>query len=180
MRKKLKETKITPDANVSVGDDSGNSSDDSSDRGRLQKKRSFEDLQENEDGTSTSKGDGGHRRKRSRDSKDEDAVKTRDHRDGTPIEPPRNDGEASKQILSPKKKRSIDQLENDDIKAENLTGGEGDKGAAREVSGDKSRAEGEREAKRHRDASQERKASSEREAVSTKVCITSMNFFYLC
>ncbi|KAL1968595.1 hypothetical protein VTN77DRAFT_1805 [Rasamsonia byssochlamydoides] len=169
VRKKLRQTKITPDSNVPVGDDSGNSSDDSSDRGRLQKKRSFEDLQaENQDGTSTSKGDGGHRRKRSRDSKDDDDVNTRDRRDSTPSESPRNGEEVSKQILSPKKKRSIDQLENDDVKEEQLAGQEGDKNAVRKVSGDKTKAEGERETKRHRDASQERKASSEGEAVSSK------------
>jgi Ran-binding protein 3 len=181
VRRKLRETKITPDLNAPAEEDSGNSSDDSSDRGRLQKKRSFEDLRaENQDGASTLKDESGHRRKRSRDSKDDDALPTRGHRDSTPPAPSRSDEEGPKQILSPKKKRSIDQLEKDDAKAEDLAGQEGVNKAVREVSGDKTRAPEERETKRHRDASQERNTSSEGDTVSAKVCISSMDVSRLC
>lgn len=157
VRRKLKETRITSESNPATADDSGNSSDASSPRGRLKKKRSHEDLQaDDEIDASEEKTESGHRRKRSRDGQEEGTA-GRSARDVTP-ERRHNEDEATKQILSPKKKRSLDQLEKDDLKTENASSAEGESQTApTEV--DKLRSEGEREKKRHRDASQERKES---------------------
>ncbi|KAL2004390.1 hypothetical protein VTN02DRAFT_1 [Thermoascus thermophilus] len=159
VRRKLKETTIEeaskPSANIS-----GNQSieiDANSDNGsvgsRGRKKRSFDDLQtDNKDATAGSTDETGHRRKRSRDSKTEDDVDGDSKASGvqTPPEKPPNADDVAKQILSPKKKRSIDQLDND---AKNVAG------KPEEAPGEKAPAEGEPERKRYRDSSQEKDAT---------------------
>ncbi|KAL2217953.1 hypothetical protein M432DRAFT_408392 [Thermoascus aurantiacus ATCC 26904] len=174
VRQKLKETTIT-EASKTSADTSGHQSTENSDkdsasgRGRVtSKKRSFDDL-DNKDAVTGSKEETGHRRKRSRDSKMEDdatadgdskAARQSNAASGavTPPEQPLNAEDASKQILSPKKKRSIDQLDND----ANNVAGKPEEG----VSGDKAHAEGEPERKRHRDSSQEKDSTKEPDTAS--------------
>jgi Ran-binding protein 3 len=127
VRRKLQETRITSDGNPSVPDDKAENSVND-DRGRF-KKRSHDDLQP----------ESGHRRKRSRDSKDDE-----DDRQTTPELRPNKDG--ALHVLSPKKKRSLDQLQDG-------TGALSEEKPSVEES---EKAEGERETKRHRDASKER------------------------
>ncbi|CRG86797.1 hypothetical protein PISL3812_03809 [Talaromyces islandicus] len=155
VRRKLKETRITSDSHAAA---EGNSSDEgSANRGRLTTKRSRDDMQADEDEDDVEQGSGnGHRRKRSRDSKDGEAgIEKEDVRKSTP-EPTHND--ESSHILSPKKKRSLDQLVKD---SENVTSEDKEN----VEKSDKSQAEGEREKKRHRDASEERRDAA---AASTK------------
>ncbi|OKL57261.1 hypothetical protein UA08_07603 [Talaromyces atroroseus] len=154
VRRKLQETRITSDGNPSVpndDDEAENSLDD--DRGRL-KKRSHDDLQNEEEMTEQQqhRPESGHRRKRSRDAKDDDT-----DRQSTP-EPRTN---TSAHILSPKKKRSIDQLQEDGGSALSQN-----KPSVEES--ENARAEGERETKRYRDASKERQTSIEEVATSAK------------
>ncbi|RHZ44960.1 Ran-binding domain-containing protein [Aspergillus thermomutatus] len=114
----------------------GGSNSRSSSRGR---KRSFDDDEAESDGE-----EHGHRRKRSRDSTTEGDE-----------QPPLSENNLPRKILSPKKKRSRDQLGEDesgeravektDTKTENVEAEE------------KSEAEGQPEKKRHRDNSTERK-----------------------
>ncbi|RHZ50333.1 hypothetical protein CDV55_102195 [Aspergillus turcosus] len=113
----------------------GGSNSRSSSRGR---KRSFDDDEAESDGE-----EHGHRRKRSRDSTSEGE------------QPPRSENHLPRKILSPKKKRSRDELDKDesgeravektDTKTENVE------------SEEKPEAEGQPEKKRHRDNSTERK-----------------------
>lgn len=117
----------------------GGSNSRSSSRGR---KRSFDDDEDESDG-----GEHGHRRKRSRDSTSEGDE-----------QPPRSENHLPRKILSPKKKRSRDELDKDesgkravektDTKTENVE------------SEEKPESEGQPEKKRHRDNSTERKPVS--------------------
>ncbi|KAE8372716.1 hypothetical protein BDV26DRAFT_273516 [Aspergillus bertholletiae] len=145
VRHKLKETSITSVPNASTADASTEQQDGensrSSSRGR---KRSFdEDQPENLDE------ENGHRRKRSRDSKaDEDEGVAS-------LKVPEAEGEQTdlaRKILSPKKKRSRDQLDKDEPQAEIMVD---DKDISSE-NGAPEMTVGEPEKKRHRDASQER------------------------
>lgn len=157
VRRKLKETRITSDSHAAAPTAEGNSSDEgNAGRGRLTKKRSRDGMQADEDDDAEQESGNGHRRKRSRDSKDGDKEADGDARESTP-EPTHND--ESSHILSPKKKRSLDQLVKDSETAPNED---------KENLGqnDKSQTEGEREKKRHRDASEERRDAA---AASTKV-----------
>ncbi|KAL1976838.1 hypothetical protein VTN31DRAFT_3120 [Thermomyces dupontii] len=148
VRRKLQETRITSDSfkEGAIGNDLSHSSDDSgSERGRLRKKRSIDEL--NSDNAPST-----HRRKRSRGSEDDDGgggdgdVKA--PRETTPERSAQAD-RGTQNLLSPKKKRSLDQLEKE-------SPGNGDvKSAA--GGGDRLHAVGERETKRYRDASQERR-----------------------
>ncbi|KAH2793002.1 hypothetical protein KXW19_005080 [Aspergillus fumigatus] len=114
----------------------GGSNSRSSSRGR---KRSFDDDEAESDGE-----EHGHRRKRSRDSTSEGDD-----------QPPRSENDLPRKILSPKKKRSRDKLDEDgsgeratekaDTKIENME------------SEQKPESEGQPEKKRHRDNSTERK-----------------------
>jgi Ran-binding protein 3 len=162
VRRKLKETRITSDSHAAA-DGTENSSDDGSaaDRGRLTKKRSRDDMQADEEDDVAEQDPGhGHRRKRSRDSKDdEDLSGGKEGGDARKSTPDRTQNDESSHILSPKKKRSLDQLVKDSENTPNE-----DKENVKE--NDKSQAEGEREKKRHRDASEERRDAA---AASTKV-----------
>ncbi|KAE8353935.1 hypothetical protein BDV28DRAFT_147563 [Aspergillus coremiiformis] len=142
VRNKLKETSITSAPNpsttgASAEQQQNGESSRSSSRGR---KRSFdEDQPENMDE------DNSHRRKRSCDSKaEEDDIVT-------PLQAPEAESAQTNDIagnfLSPKKKRSRDQL---DKEAENTAGTMGSKISA------ENGTSAEPEKKRHRDASQER------------------------
>ena len=124
-------------------------------RGRLKKKRSFNDLQ-GDDGQAYDD-DTGHRRKRSRDSKSEDDDENREQ----------ETVDQSGNLMSPKKKRSRDQFDKEhNLKSENILekataaeklSKEGDKSEAQEASASGDRAlKGEPEKKRHRDDSKER------------------------
>ncbi|GMF72027.1 unnamed protein product [Aspergillus oryzae] len=149
VRHKLKETSITSAPNASTTGASTEQQQDgensrSSSRGR---KRSFdEDQPENLDE------ENGHRRKRSRDSKAEEDENI------TSLNAPEAEGEQTqttdiaRKILSPKKKRSRDQLDKDEPKAESTV--EDNKTSAE--NGASTTTAGEPEKKRHRDASQER------------------------
>lgn len=153
VRRKLKETRITSDSfrENAITNDSSHSSDDSgSERGRLRKKRSIDELH-SEDTPNT------HRRKRSRGSDDDDDDTGKTAREDTPECP----AQASQNFLSPKKKRSLDQLEK-----ESPGNGDAKSGAGQ---GDRLHAVGERETKRYRDASQERREDSA--AITAKVCV---------
>ncbi|KAH8424563.1 ATP-dependent 3'-5' DNA helicase [Aspergillus melleus] len=170
VRNKLKETSIT---SVPVPESSsteqpqpqagGTLSRDSS-RGR---KRSFDDDEsgksDGENGDDDEMDDAGHRRKRSRDSSYEEAnanaalSKTEDGQQLGELK----DAEAlSRKILSPKKKRSRDQLDKDETKIEDSAKESESKTAVAAAENgaptETSATEGEPEKKRHRDASQER------------------------
>ncbi|PWY73637.1 hypothetical protein BO70DRAFT_354875 [Aspergillus heteromorphus CBS 117.55] len=140
VRNKLKETSITSapkhtteeSANAQDGDSSRNSS-----RGR---KRSFD-----EDQPEYTEDDQGHRRKRSRDSATEEENANAEAQ-------PQEAEELSRKILSPKKKRSRDQLDKDESKAGDAAEKSNHK-AAEEVSTEKSTMEGQPEKKRHTDDS---------------------------
>ena len=148
VRRKLKETSITsvpPSSNpVSESQDGGNSRAGS--RGR---KRSF-----NEDEAESNEDDPGHRRKRSRSSNVEEDKATPAETDTAAKESPSN-------IMSPKKKRSRDQLDKEEPKAEGAADKKVSEDAAKNgVSTENATAEGEPEKKRHRDDSQERDSVS--------------------
>ncbi|EED20561.1 nuclear protein export protein Yrb2, putative [Talaromyces stipitatus ATCC 10500] len=151
VRRKLQETRITSDGNPSVPDDDV----ENADRGRL-KKRSHDDLQA-EEGTTEQQTDSGHRRKRSRDTNDDGNWTKIDIERTTTPEPTGNKDDASAHILSPKKKRSLDQLQ------ENGASAQSEEKANQEN-------EKERETKRHRDASKDRLAAAEG-AASTKTSL---------
>ncbi|KAJ9270309.1 hypothetical protein DTO212C5_3552 [Paecilomyces variotii] len=137
VRQKLKETTIAGNPEVSENTDSSDSR--STSRGRASRKRSFDDLQtDNNDAAAESKDENGHRRKRSRDSKELT----------TPPPEQSKDVDDKSKILSPKKKRSIDQLEKDDAKIEEPAGKATYENGLSEP-----------EKKRHRDNSQERSAA---------------------
>ncbi|EFE34878.1 nuclear protein export protein Yrb2, putative [Trichophyton benhamiae CBS 112371] len=175
VRQKLKETSIagTGTANpdqaseqTKMGEENGELPEGSmtdtnatTERGRLKKKRSFDDLM-NDDGQSGHYEESGHRRKRSRDSK----METTPEREA---EPDASTAELEK-VKSPKKKRSRDQFDKDlDSKAgdesvkrnDDSTADPSKENAESESLGasPNSRAEkGEPEKKRHRDNSQDR------------------------
>ncbi|RAL11595.1 Ran-binding domain-containing protein [Aspergillus homomorphus CBS 101889] len=143
VRNKLKETSIT---SVSKTDDArqeeGNTSRDSS-RGR---KRSFD-----EDQTEKMEDDLGHRRKRSRDSN------TEEENIAAAVDAPSQSVEdLSRKILSPKKKRSRDQLDKDEAKPAETTEHVDQSVPEKDIATEEPVAEGEPEKKRHRDDSQER------------------------
>ncbi|KAL1861983.1 hypothetical protein Plec18170_000807 [Paecilomyces lecythidis] len=151
VRQKLKETTIAGNTETSKHTDTSDSR--STSRGRASRKRSFDDLQtDNNDAASESKDESGHRRKRSRDSKEPT----------TP--PPEQSKEADdkSKILSPKKKRSLDQLEKDDEKAQEPAGKATFENALAEP-----------EKKRHRDNSQERRSSGESKDEASKPSLPS-------
>jgi hypothetical protein len=153
VRQKLKETTITGTTST----DTSNSRSGS--RGRPVRKRSFDDLQtESNDAVPESKDDTGHRRKRSRDSKEP----------STPPPEPSKAADDKSQILSPKKKRSIDQLEKDDVKMEKPAGETTSENGSL---GETIRVEGEPEKKRHRDNSQERDSAAEAKDETSKVSL---------
>ncbi|KAE8151293.1 P-loop containing nucleoside triphosphate hydrolase protein [Aspergillus avenaceus] len=145
VRNKLKETSITAApmdsaTDVSTQPQQEGETSRSSSRGR---KRSF-----NEESENPNEDDGGHRRKRSRDSKNED------EEDSAQTEAA---SELPRKILSPKKKRSRDQLDKES-KTEGAAGDSENKTSAEE--GSSETAAGEPEKKRHRDASKERDSDS--------------------
>ncbi|GAM37019.1 nuclear protein export protein [Talaromyces pinophilus] len=150
VRRKLQETRITSEGNPSIPDDDA----ENDDRGRL-KKRSHDDLQA-EEGTAEQQTDSGHRRKRSRDANDDgSSTKIEVDRTTTP-EPTTSKDDASAHILSPKKKRSLDQLQENGASAQSE-----EKASIQEI-------EKERETKRHRDASQDRQAAADGGAAPVK------------
>lgn len=152
MRRKLKETSITSvppssnPVNTSVNESQEGGNSRASSRGR---KRSF-----NEDEAESNEDDPGHRRKRSRSSNvEEDKM--------TPAETDTAAKDAPPNIMSPKKKRSRDQLDKEEPKAEGAADKkEGEDSAKNGVSAEKPTTEGEPEKKRHRDDSQERDSVS--------------------
>ena len=154
VRRKLKETSITSIPTIAnsiptaTEESQEGTNSRASSRGR---KRSF-----NEDETEINEDESGHRRKRSRSSNVEEGENE------AKLTPPINTekGEAdtaakdaSSNIMSPRKKRSRDQLDKTEVTA--------DKKEAKEVAQDeqstkKTPAEGEPEKKRHRDDPQEK------------------------
>ncbi|PLB48010.1 hypothetical protein P170DRAFT_202818 [Aspergillus steynii IBT 23096] len=159
VRNKLKETSITsvPTSFTEQAQpqDGGNPSRDSS-RGR---KRSFDDDEPEKSDDDGEMDDAGHRRKRSRDSSYEEANATVSKtEEGQQPAPSKNADDLSRKILSPKKKRSRDQLDKDETKTDDGAM-ESEKTTAAAENGalsEKTSAEGEPEKKRHRDTSQER------------------------
>ncbi|KAI9934700.1 hypothetical protein ASPWEDRAFT_651664 [Aspergillus wentii DTO 134E9] len=155
VRRKLKETSITSVPQNLTGDDSTNTAQQepeggnsrSSSRGR---KRSFdeedEEMEKNDD-------ENGHRRKRSRDSNYEDENQAEQSEQP---EKQQNADSAERKILSPKKKRSRDQLDKEEPKAGGVAEKSDNKVPTENGASEKSPTEGEPEKKRHRDDSQER------------------------
>ncbi|EFR05274.1 hypothetical protein MGYG_08285 [Nannizzia gypsea CBS 118893] len=184
VRQKLKETSIAgtgttnPDQESeysNMGEENGeplkdNKTDtNTSERGRLKKKRSLDDLM-NEDGQPGHYDESGHRRKRSRDSK----METTPEREAEP----QADTAGLEKVKSPKKKRSRDQFDKDlDSKAEEENVKEKDDAAA-DPSKDNADLEslgaspnnradkGEPEKKRHRDNSQDRHTEEPKNATA--------------
>lgn len=175
MRQKLEETSIAGIVKERPQAESGSPSRDSRDqpmasqtsqpatednasessRGRLKKKRSFDDIQD-DDGQAYDD-DNGHRRKRSRDSKSEDDDENREQ----------EELDQSGKLMSPKKKRSRDQFDKEhNLKSENILdkivateegSKDGKKPEMQEASSSTDRpTKGEPEKKRHRDNSRER------------------------
>ncbi|KAI1961931.1 hypothetical protein LOZ58_003008 [Ophidiomyces ophidiicola] len=159
--------------------------EDDDKRGRVRRKRSFDEAIETDEADNKVKkeDDNGHRRKRSRSSKAEERpnlenqVKPVVEREPTPSNQRRlsNDTE---EILSPKKKRSRDQLDREDgtqAERERQTKGndllEGNHDVEEPKPSAKIRtAEGEPEKKRHRDESRDRDSS--KDDSSTKPCLS--------
>ena len=125
--------------NTQEGDSSRASS-----RGR---KRSFD-----EDQTENNEDDSGHRRKRSRDSNTDEENAGNEKKEQTAEE-------LSRKILSPKKKRSRDQLDKDDSKIA-AAGEKLVQVAAEDAVTEKSGVEGQPEKKRHTDDSREKETVS--------------------
>jgi Ran-binding protein 3 len=157
VRRKLRDTTLTS----SIPNED---STDTNGRGRLNKKRSYDDLQ-NEDQEAAVEGDDGqHRRKRSRDSKTDGLEASRSTRDITPETSSIVVANPGK-LLSPEKKRSIDQFQNDEQKTDQPGhGSETGETQTKDSPKSKNRTEGEPEKKRHRDSSQEKEAQSETES----------------
>ncbi|RAH40538.1 Ran-binding domain-containing protein [Aspergillus brunneoviolaceus CBS 621.78] len=153
VRNKLKETSITSvsKADDDAGPQEGETSRASS-RGR---KRSFD-----EDQPEKMDEDSGHRRKRSRDSNTEEGEGEEESNVVTVDAPSQSTEDLSRKILSPKKKRSRDQLDKDEAKPAETTEPVDQSTTEKEVATEKSAAEGEPEKKRHRDDSQEREKAS--------------------
>lgn len=164
VRRKLRETTITSaqrntsDTTESRAEDAEDDSSRDSSRGR---KRALDDDQnEKKDGYSESSNGSNHRRKRSRELNTEDAAKGEG---AAQEEKGQSADDAAGKILSPKKKRSRDQVDKDEPKAE----GEAEKSENRESAENRpSPAKGEPEKKRHRDD------SKERDAAESKVCLS--------
>lgn len=159
VRRKLRETTITSAPKNPTTDASaeGAQNDDSSRNSSRGRKRSFdEDEPEKMDAYSEASDGSGHRRKRSRDSNPED-------QESGDAEKAQNADSAERKILSPKKKRSRDQVDKDEPKqavAEQLEVKDSSEAGLSKP------AEGEPEKKRHRDDSRERNA-----AADSKVCL---------
>ncbi|KMU75178.1 hypothetical protein CISG_04126 [Coccidioides immitis RMSCC 3703] len=186
IRQKLKETSIAglsrqPSPEDQPMPSQESASTDDNDRGRLRRKRSYDESRDADpaDAESKKEDDGGHRRKRSRDSKEENSsdqekeAEPKENRERTPsaLRAPANEAD---KLLSPKKKRSRDQLDKDDLKLEKneaeKTGqakhpADGEKPG---LSATNRTEEGEPEKKRHRDDSRERDVSKDD---SSKVCL---------
>ncbi|PGH16613.1 hypothetical protein AJ80_05115 [Polytolypa hystricis UAMH7299] len=226
VRQKLKETSIagntaralSPDdesmayqgSNSPVAPENASETNHIDERGRLRRKRSIDDVHD-DDATSGAE-DTGHRRKRSRSSKAEDSpedstvsqrksdteirdselqngpLETRDAEVGMCDEiarvhtpPPTGELSAAEKLLSPKKKRSIDQLRKDDLKsadvvdsATGVTSKDGEPADKVRVPSLGNRTlEGEPEKKRHRDNSQERAVASEKASLPNPFANTS-------
>ncbi|RJE25794.1 hypothetical protein PHISCL_01840 [Aspergillus sclerotialis] len=166
VRKKLRDTTITSAPNSTTADASVDDAqkDDSSRASSRGRKRSFdEDDPEKKDAYSGASEEAGHRRKRSRDSNPEDL----DSGDAAKSES--NTGDAERKILSPKKKRSRDQVDKDEPKGHGVVEKPEEKDSSEAASSlEKPLAEGEPEKKRHRDDSRERDI-----ATNSKPAITS-------
>ncbi|KAL5359844.1 hypothetical protein BJX96DRAFT_149240 [Aspergillus floccosus] len=152
VRNKLRDTSITsapkpPTATEPATEKTQEGSENSraSSRGR---KRSLD-----EDQPEMDEDDAGHRRKRSRDnSYEEEIAASKDS------EQAQNPEDAAEKILSPKKKRSRDQLDKEEPKPEGAAE-KADDIADDSKPTEKVAEEGQPEKKRHRDSSQERQAS---------------------
>ncbi|WEW59331.1 hypothetical protein PRK78_004801 [Emydomyces testavorans] len=179
VRQKLKETSIagasrqeSPEDQLMASQESVPASSD--ERGRLRRKRSFDESREDDtvDVEAKREDEIGHRRKRSRDSKaqgkPDDQGKLLEPKDGRERTPSRSREplDEAEKVLSPKKKRSRDQLDKDDLKSANAEKDIEGESLAQDVtdveqpkvSANNRSAEGEPEKKRHRDDSTERDA----------------------
>jgi hypothetical protein len=152
VRRKLRDTTLENVPSTTIKEDQSGIND----RGRLSRKRSLDDLQTEDNdmaGTTDESKDGTqHRRKRSRDSQTNGSEASRVPRDITP-ETSSSVAADQHRLLSPKKKRSIDQLHDGEQKPDHP--GNGSEGCSEEIK------DGEPEKKRHRDGSQEREAQKE-------------------
>ncbi|QSS50592.1 nuclear protein export protein Yrb2 [Histoplasma capsulatum var. duboisii H88] len=162
-------------------------------RGRLRRKRSLGDMNEDEEHGEAAGGkntdETGHRRKRSRDSKTDDESSDNQGRSKSGIRTPTEElksteSDTANRILSPKKKRSRDQFDKDHLKPDSMDekAEEGTENAKFREPFDKSKAmsanrtvEGEPEKKRHRDDSQDRSSQVDSDLVSKKA--SSLNPF---
>ncbi|PWY84654.1 hypothetical protein BO94DRAFT_468256 [Aspergillus sclerotioniger CBS 115572] len=151
VRNKLKETSITSAPKVSTEDESmGNAQEGDSSRASSRgRKRSFD-----EDQTENNEDDSGHRRKRSRDSNTDEENAGDDKEEQKEQKPE----ELSRKILSPKKKRSRDQLDKDDSKVA-AAGEKLVQITAEDAAREKSGVEGQPEKKRHTDDSREKETA---------------------
>lgn len=159
VRQKLRDTTITSAPNSTTADASAESvqKDDSSRASSRGRKRSFdEDEPEKKDAYSEAGEEAGHRRKRSRDSNPED------QESGDAATSEKNTGDVERKILSPKKKRSRDQVDKDEPKGQGVVEKSEEKDSSEAASSlDKPLAEGEPEKKRHRDDSRERDVATD-------------------
>lgn len=166
VRRKLRETTITSatkDATADASAEDTQKKDSSRDSSRGRKRSFDEDEPEKGDAYSETTDESGHRRKRSRDSNPEE-----DKESGATAqsEKPENVDVHGRKILSPKKKRSRDQVDKEEPKKQAAAEkSEGNDLPETGPSSDKPLAEGEPEKKRHRDDSRERDA-----AADSKVC----------
>lgn len=166
VRRKLEETSITPTsaphgAGIEEGlkmTDAARDTDPtrSSSRGR---KRHADDEEPEQGNDNADLREGStHRRKRSRDSKPEDDTKEVDH--NVCSTPPNLGDETSTSVLSPKKKRSRDQLDNEEASVPEDATTEPAKAHENGSAVESARADGEPEKKRHRDDSREREPAA--------------------
>ncbi|KAG5301677.1 nuclear protein export protein Yrb2 [Histoplasma ohiense] len=207
VRQKLKETSIagvprpnSPEDHAMAsqgtpvaGADSVSDTSSVEGRGRLRRKRSLGDMNEDEEHDEAAGGkntdETGHRRKRSRDSKTDDESSDNPGRSKSGIRTPTEElksteSDTANRILSPKKKRSRDQFDKDHLKPDSMDekAEEGTANAKFREPFDKSKAmsanrtvEGEPEKKRHRDDSQDRSSQVDSDLVSKKA--SSLNPF---
>ncbi|KAK2765129.1 hypothetical protein FQN54_008828 [Arachnomyces sp. PD_36] len=212
VREKLRETSIagipnapiqrpkSPD-DMSMASQQSSAADGASDtssvegKSRSTKKRSIDDVQpEDQDGDSNTDDDGGHRRKRSRESTPGDSAengkgtKVKDSNDTpekasdetkkdsttttAPEDTHNSDGDVPSKILSPKKKRSRDQFDKDLKEEATVEKEQAVKTSSEDVpenteapSDHAKKDKGEPEKKRHRDNSQERDTTAEPEKI---------------
>ncbi|EEP77831.1 predicted protein [Uncinocarpus reesii 1704] len=178
IRQKLKETSINSLSRQPSPEDKSPpaqepASADNEERGRVRRKRSFDESKEedNADAETEKKDENSQRRKRSRDSKVEEKQslpEPKENRARTPSrEVPRDE---TGQVLSPKKKRSRDQLDKDTQTHTETRGQPSDKADAEKptLSTNNRTEEGEPEKKRHRDDSKERDALKNEKAHASK------------